>query len=398
MRKGGQESRGAADPLAKFLFQLQHTSTPESVCSTSSRSPDGDDDDDTLAGLPSISNSPPLPPPQSGKKALQTTKPGKSSLPLVQQLSPGEVRRQKTPHSNQAHLFQADCVQVNNTSLSLPLSEGEAPHILRAERVTGGDVNAFHVALKSGQEIVDSPGVVKSDHEQQPEESQPAANLENEQRDGIDVINISKNRSRPLTSPTPSSTSPPSSSPVGPSFQPRLIRVLEAPPDVDTSHSSSTPHEKKSGTQPHSAPPLAPIATPSSPFRRAIPAGGGAISPFITSTGLLQVRPAPLQQLKGRTNIPHLQSKASTNLQSSSKATINLHTVAPQQEWGFEVSSVRADSGKEEKREEEEKEEEEEGERDQDDRSCPTASHSTESISNSDNSNASPPSFHSSSF
>lgn len=177
VRSRGMRSGAAAeDPFAKFLTQLQHTSTPDNV--TNTRSPDEEEDDDTLAGLPSITDSSPL---QShGKKSTQPARPRHYSLPVTQQLSPGEIRRQRDPHTEHALPFLADHMQTSNASVSMPLSEGEVPHVLRYGRTRGAQV-ASQVGLNSKQHPMDFHGVAKSyERPDEPSAVPPMANLEND--------------------------------------------------------------------------------------------------------------------------------------------------------------------------------------------------------------------------
>ena len=209
-RPAAKKSNFAARPLAKSVPRLPHTTTPGRDISEAP----GDEDDDTFAGVSSISDS------------LQPTnkKPKRQSLPVTQQLSPGEVRK-PFPHQ-QSHVLNR--TEASNASYSMPYSEGEIPHALR-----GGGFSARQTISMTPRGVEHTDHHLLASSSPKPAKDHHSNNL----RNGIDVINISRNHNHSLvSSPTNSSSRSPSlvvstSAPQRThSISPRLIRVSEASP------------------------------------------------------------------------------------------------------------------------------------------------------------------------
>ena len=218
-----KKSNFAARPHAKSVSRLPHTASPRGDISEML----DDEDDDTFAGVPSLSDS--LTPQPSNKKHKRR------SLPVTQQLSPGEVRK--------PIILQLNQTEASNASYSMPYSEGEVPHALRNDRCSAHRTSS--VARRA----------LHTDHHLASSSPKPAKDHVNELRDGIDVINVSQNQNHSQVSSPASSSSHSSSLVVSTSppqrthsLSPRLIRVSEARP-------SSTQQE------PLHRPPLSPKTT-----------------------------------------------------------------------------------------------------------------------------------------
>ena len=237
-RSVGRNNNPVVRPLAKFA---SHGRTLNTITTTTKISDEEIDDEDTFAGVPSITDSPA--PQNSGTKVRQ-------SLPITHQLSPGEVRRPFLHHSSQP--------AVVDTDVSMPLSIGEVPHTLR-NKTTVGSTKVPKLASLDKHTDITPHRVAHSEHHSF---SAPSDNFENETRDGIDVINVSRNRDQSFSSPAASYTLSPSSPLIISSSEPpathspttRLIRVSEAPQEP----SSPDSHLYRQGRQiPTQAPPLA---------------------------------------------------------------------------------------------------------------------------------------------